>query len=507
MQHARRTARARGWRSVLLGFTAVLACQTDPISEPESSLSAAKGSGGGGLTSVTVTAADPDTIPTDTTLTVKIYGSGFTPGTNTVTYLFNNQVSSKVVASAVQYVSATELSTTTTVARGAAIGAYDIAVTSNGKRGIGAERMEVVVKTVLLPDYGFESNVFDINDALVAVGFAVDKTGSRRAMRWVPDGAGWSKEDLGPGMALAVNRWGDIAGFTNDGATDCSTVSTSGGRTCRAWIRLASGTTFDLGPIYDNGGSSLWSESRLRLSDNGTVLANYLIPGGSAAGTPTARVQTGSNIWGEPALLPLPSGMTGSSIGQDLSPDGEWIVGEVQPAAGYQIPGTAWRRSMGGWTPLVVDAGQGSSVVQVQAVRSSGSMAGRVRSCNGPGCTNPSWTLVAWTAPGAAQVLLAGCVLVALNRSHVSDMNEAGHIVGDCHLPSGRGKKTVYQVTQLFWRSPTTSPIPLSLTGYVWAINDAGVAAGRDRAQSAAYCIDPYGSTADGCHAAIWLLP
>lgn len=504
MQHACRTAPALAGSCLLLGLVAVLSCRTDPITEPGMPLSAAKGGAGG--TSVTVTAADPDTVPTDTTLTVRIYGSGFAPGTdaNKVEYIFNRKVSTRVVATSVQYVSAIELSTTTRVARDAAIGTYDIAVTSNGKRGIGVERMEVVVRAVVLPDYGYESNAFDINDDLVAVGFAVDPSGMSRAVRWVPEGTGWRMEDLGPGMAIGINRWGDIVGanYRTAGCLDGDPA-----RACRAWVRLAGGATIDLGPVTSQ--SSLHSKSLIRVSDDLTVLANYLFEGSDVEGM-AVRMSSGSTTWTDPTRLPPPNGMTGTfSYAQDLSASGEWIGGLLQPTSGYQIPAGAWRRNQGTWTGLVVDPAEPNQVAMVLAVRNSGMMAGRVRSCNGPGCSDPVWTLVTWAAPGTVPVSLAGCVAVAFNRPLVTDMNEAGHIVGNCNHPEPQGRKGkfIYPVRQLFWQSPTAAPILLSSTGLVWAVNDTRAAAGRDKAQRTGYCVDPYESSSPDCHAVVWLLP
>jgi alpha-tubulin suppressor-like RCC1 family protein len=99
-------------------------------------------------TSVTVTSANPNTAPQDTTINSHVYGSGFDRGSK-AQWAQNGVPSPNVKTNSTQYVSSTELIANITIASVATAGSYDIAVTtSNGIKGIGSELFIVSTRPV-----------------------------------------------------------------------------------------------------------------------------------------------------------------------------------------------------------------------------------------------------------------------------------------------------------------------------------------------------------------------
>jgi hypothetical protein len=171
------------------------------------------GSGGQGATEIKISALDPDTVPADTILVIRVLGSGFTQGSEVSWALAGEPTTSVTTSGSVTFVSPKELHAPVTVSPDARLASYDVIVTAaGGKKGIGVERLEVVAKFNPLPepDWANVSNAYDVNSGGVVVGSGRDAQGAPRALRWIPAGAGWVAEELGPGEAVALNERGDV---------------------------------------------------------------------------------------------------------------------------------------------------------------------------------------------------------------------------------------------------------------------------------------------------------
>ena len=98
----------------------------------------------GGQTTVTVTAVDPDSVVQDTTLDIRVKGSGFDRG-SIAEFLLNGQLDPRVRTNSTRYAKSTELVANVTVARDAVPTLYDVRVTTGGgKKGIGTEKLAVL---------------------------------------------------------------------------------------------------------------------------------------------------------------------------------------------------------------------------------------------------------------------------------------------------------------------------------------------------------------------------
>lgn len=123
---------------------------TGPLAdEPEMEVHAAKGGNGGGAVAVadiTVEDSDPREAMQDTTLDVRVLGSGFEPGAE-VRFLVGGKTTRNVVTNATSFVSSTEVVANVSIALDADTVLYDIEV-ANGprRRGVGTELFKVLEK-------------------------------------------------------------------------------------------------------------------------------------------------------------------------------------------------------------------------------------------------------------------------------------------------------------------------------------------------------------------------
>jgi hypothetical protein len=128
--------------AVLIAACADPAAPTDP--------SAARLSLGKAPSGPSVSAASPAYARRDTTLDVRILGSGFTAGAVAAWELAGVPNPAKVRTNSTQYVSSTELVANITISADADLAFWDVAVTLlGGKKGVGTERFEVTTATIL----------------------------------------------------------------------------------------------------------------------------------------------------------------------------------------------------------------------------------------------------------------------------------------------------------------------------------------------------------------------
>jgi len=93
-----------------------------------------------------VNEAVPNEAPQDTTLVVRVIGSGFDDGT-TVKFLLAGQSAPKMVVNSSIFVNDKNLDVNVTIAIDADVASYDIeATTLRGKKGIGSEKFSVKLK-------------------------------------------------------------------------------------------------------------------------------------------------------------------------------------------------------------------------------------------------------------------------------------------------------------------------------------------------------------------------
>lgn len=132
---------AMAWISAALLLT-LIACAGCSDQSPTTPWITA-GPGGGGLA---VNATDPTEAPQDTTLDVRVLGSGFDRGSN-AEWAIAGVPSSKVRTNSTRFVSSKELVANITIALEADTVLYDVIVTTTtGKKGIGTELFKVRAK-------------------------------------------------------------------------------------------------------------------------------------------------------------------------------------------------------------------------------------------------------------------------------------------------------------------------------------------------------------------------
>jgi len=126
----------------------VLACTESPnMPDDGSGMASAKPAGG---TTPTVTATNPPYGHRgDAGLVVGITGTGFAPGA-VASWERNGGPDPKVTVNSTRYISSTQLEANITIAPDATVSLYDVAVTANGKKGIGTERFEVSTAIAIL---------------------------------------------------------------------------------------------------------------------------------------------------------------------------------------------------------------------------------------------------------------------------------------------------------------------------------------------------------------------
>jgi uncharacterized membrane protein len=218
MSSQRRSLAAVAASFTLLSGLMIAGCQQNSPAGPSvTDIRLAKGGGGG--KGPKVDAADPPSAPQDTTLDVRVLGSGFDNGA-AVTFTIEGTPQPELRTNATTFVNDDELVANVTIDVDAPIDLYDVEVVSrSGKKGTGADLFRVRIKgerfNYTITDLGAGS-AMDINDA----GLIVGGSASDRAARWIDTGGGYTMELLGDGpwasgpgsWAYAVNASGDAVG-------------------------------------------------------------------------------------------------------------------------------------------------------------------------------------------------------------------------------------------------------------------------------------------------------
>ena len=351
---------------LLVSFLAFSAC-TDraPMGPSPTEAALAKSSGGNGPT---VRSAIPDSATVDTTLNVRVLGSGFDQGSR-ADWAFKGVVSDKIVTNSTRFVSSSELVANITIARDANLGKHDIIVmTSAGKGGIGTELFAVTMKVTDLGTLGgATSYAYHINNSGDITGNSAASDGSNRATYWTRVSAsGWTIRQLSPGTselhsgAGEINDAGVVLGSSTSSTSQAAVRWMSSGASAESLIGLGAtayvaginlagqivgemtvmgvihgfrwenGVTTDLGGL--NGG-----EGHARSINNAGVIV------GTGRATPQGTYRP--VVWRFGVITELPSlsaGMAqayeinddGVIVGQSLNATPEWRAVRWVPAAG-----------------------------------------------------------------------------------------------------------------------------------------------------------------------------
>lgn len=426
-----RTWTALNPRLMLAVLIAALAsgCADGPVvpSADDAPVAEARGAGKGG-TGVSVSAVDPDTVPNDTILTVAVLGSGFTEGSAVTWELSGTPTSAVTTLPPVVFVSAQELRARISVARDAPLTTYDAVVTvAGGKRGIGVEKLLVVAKPVLLPlpDGIVRSTATDVNDRGVVVGVGHDGSDRAHALRWTPTNGGWAVEELEAGaQAEAVNDAGHVI----------------------LWHRRSDGSHW--WDILTPAGTRVVPEGSRSLTDI------------NDAGTVIGRLETGWAVWllqspeswGTPRQIPVPDGYTRLMLNKINARND--IAGNLYDGDRTEWA-AIWLYRNGTWEQPVLLAPTQSS--HAMTLNDQGAVAGGVLPCFDQSCVNlPAY----WDAPGSPTRILEADYGDTWNTRYgfVSDMNNAGRVVGEAPVRVGKRRVLRHPVV---WPSAAGHPIDL----------------------------------------------
>lgn len=282
--------------------------------------------------------------------TVTILGSGYAQGA-VASWERNGAADPKIAVLSTTYVNSTTLTAVISIAPDATLGFYDVAVTSGGRKGIGASKFEV---TQALAIQGTE-----IGYGILAGGETVGRTGAPGGFYFDPSSG--RVDTLGrPGRAYAISNDGlSIAG--GDGGT---------GSTTAAWVfqRVAGTWQPSLLPK-----SLDWANARALASDPSTGAA-AVIAGVEGVTASQKQLKFVPLLW-TPAgagwtRVPLPRSSSGDDNVMDVTA-ASLAVGATN-AGSSTIRAAAWEpNGSGGWT--LVNLGPAGS--KVTAVKSDGTVA------------------------------------------------------------------------------------------------------------------------------------
>jgi uncharacterized membrane protein len=181
-------------------------------------------------TDPTVTATVPAASVRDTTLDVRVLGSGYDPGTQAA-FLLGGLPDPKVRTNATRYVSAKELVANITIDADAVPAFRDVAVTtSSGKKGIGTEKFAVLAVNDVGTLGGSQAIAYDVNADGVVAGKSLTPTesgwfafvwSSAAGIRQLPTISGstgsYAQAISDPGLIVGTDE-GLAAVWTPDGA-------------------------------------------------------------------------------------------------------------------------------------------------------------------------------------------------------------------------------------------------------------------------------------------------
>ena len=408
----------RHQRMLMVGLVALAACidrtptETSPTELIVTARTAAAGSG------PTVKYTDPDTATVDTTLNVRVFGSGYDQGSR-ADWAFKGVVSDKIVTNSTQFVSSTELVANITIARNANLGSHDVIVTTaTGKPGMGTELFVVTLKTTGLGTLGgLASQATAINNAGQVVGNSLNAAGQHRAFIWTK---ATGMRDLGTlggptAQALDINDAGQVVGYSSHANGDV-----------RAYLWTEAGGMRDIGPV----------ESAFRRSTSISRNGNIALEGSSPSGVTAAVFHWSAGVVEEISRLP------GSSYGVNSS----WqVVGSshTDPANEAVQQAVLWSRSGFGWEERLLGFLGGGYSSTARGINDAGQVVGRSNT------SQRGELAFIWTATDGMRQLPN---LPHRDRSSARDISNSGEIVGYTQSRNLEARATLWSPVTGGWK-------------------------------------------------------
>jgi len=419
-------------------FLPLLLLSACAVEEPTAPVIRGPSAGVGGGPDVSVRATTPAASPRDTTISVQVLGSGFDHGTRAVWALHGDTstATTKVHVASTTFVTPHELIAEVTIDADAPLDHYDVmALTTNGKKGIGIELFEVTVNMTVLPGLGGEGDgAIAINNSGTVVGTAW--TGDRLyAVRWKKHGRVWAIEKLPANFndSRALIPW-DLA---DDGTVvGVRILLKAEDQLPRATIWPASGGVVDLG-----------AGSAVAVNPQGTAVGSRFEPNSGPQGIQAVVwARTSGRTWAPGRLLPrLPNGHATEGLG--INPAGNVISGNAWDADDVEYA-VKWTLVRGEWQgPIRLDP-VGESFASL--VNASGDVAGGGFPCgNREGCNAQA---MFWPAHGARLDL--GTLGVFLSVNVPIGLSDRGEVVGWAWTPE-------FEQYAYFWKPRSGTVVDL----------------------------------------------
>lgn len=393
--------------------SAACTAPTDATANNPPKLKLGKSSG----SSVTVTAAAPSSAVRDTTLDIQITGSGFDVGSR-ASFELHGVADQHVRVNTTTYVKSTQLTANITIAADALDAYYDVAVvTASGKKGIGTEKFQVMLRPTVL-DNATGGAVIGVNESGDVVG-NINASGSCGSSTvtlpviWRADNSTVTLP-IGSnckGGASGISRNGIIVGIVENGTTKTAAIWRPGvngytmqelGMTPDGKWPYVDGGVNDFGEVvgwFTGPNLYWWSRStgwvKMQTPNGATACAVFraINNSGEIAGRCTVNGVGNGYYWFNhaslPQLLPRPAG-SGALVPHDINDTG-LIVGYI--TSGKAV---AWDPGVTYTVRVLPDAGYGATAM---SVASDGTIAGSLnRSSNGP-------LPVFWRPAGSYQIL------------------------------------------------------------------------------------------------------
>ena len=356
-----------------------------------------------------VNSADPAEAERDTTLDVRVLGSGFDVGSR-ADFLLDGVPVPGVITNSTRYVTSKELVANISIAANAVPERYDIQVTtSRGKKGIGTEKFLVLEVLDLGTLGGNGGRATALNGAGQVVGQVTRTDGQMAPFFWadgvmqeLPTASQWSMR-----QATDINDAGTVVGSANDGTRSLAL----------RWTRPSGEWTLEVLPQLP--GYEAGNGYALSINDAGDV-AGFV----SQAGLPGRAV-----IWRNGQVHPVNlagAGLSGNSISVDKLTEAGWIAG----SANFNMLRTTfvWRpdgSGVPGQGITILLPRMGTSVNAATDMNETGTVVGYIK-------TSRSTTAVRWRPLGPDPLTTSDYVIEALPGSgaYAWDVGDDGFMVG-----------------------------------------------------------------------------